>query len=107
MRRCCEMSNLVGYGKISMSTQNKAFNYFETLFLKDRLLISSLSLVITIISQIHKLVKEGLTSSDTTMIGSCNHIHNKKNKNLGLNQNFLDNVQKNSCKNKFWSFELT
>jgi hypothetical protein len=69
-----------------MSTQNKAFHYFETLSLKDRLLISSLSLVITIISQIHKLVKEGLTSSDTTMIGSCNHIHHKKNKNLGLNQ---------------------
>ncbi len=72
-----------------MSTQNKAFHYFETLSLKDRLLISSLSLV------------------DTTMIGSCNHIHHKKNKNLGLNQNFLDNAQKNLCKNKFWSFELT
>jgi hypothetical protein len=56
--------------------------------LKDRLLISSLSLVITIISQIHKLVKEGLTSSDTTMIGSCNHIHNKKKKNLGLTKTF-------------------
>jgi hypothetical protein len=82
------MSNLVGYGRISMSTQNKAFNYFETLFLKDRLLISTLSLVITILSQIHKLVKEGLTSSDTTMIGSCNHIHNKKNKNLGLTKTF-------------------
>jgi hypothetical protein len=101
------MSYLVGYDRILMSTQNKAFDYFETLSLKDRLLISSLSLVITIISQIHKLVKEGLTSSDTTMIGSCNYIHNKKNKNLGLNQNFLDNAQKNLHKNKFWSFELT